>query len=104
MTHPHFHAESSVKLFGGAVADYMPIHDWLDVIWTCNPFLADPTGGDHVSDRSYDKPSYNRHRDQAGEHILPASQRVIRAPLTASRRLMDGFSNRVAAKTSATGC
>ncbi len=30
MTHPHFHAESSVKLFGGCVADYLPIHDWLD--------------------------------------------------------------------------
>jgi hypothetical protein len=30
MTHPHFHSESSVRLFGGAVADYMPIHDWLD--------------------------------------------------------------------------
>jgi len=30
MTHPHFHAESSVKLFGGCVSDYLPIHDWLD--------------------------------------------------------------------------
>ena len=30
MTHPHFHAESSVKLWGGTVDDYMPIHDWLD--------------------------------------------------------------------------
>ena len=30
MTHPHFHAESSVKLWGGTVHDYMPIHDWLD--------------------------------------------------------------------------
>lgn len=30
MTHPHFHAESSVKLWGGAVDDYMRIHDWLD--------------------------------------------------------------------------
>ncbi len=25
MTHPHFHAESSVKLFGGIVADYLPV-------------------------------------------------------------------------------
>jgi hypothetical protein len=30
MTHPHFHAESSVKLFGGSIADYLPVHDWLD--------------------------------------------------------------------------
>jgi hypothetical protein len=30
MTHPHFHAENSVKLFGGRAADYSPIHDWLD--------------------------------------------------------------------------
>lgn len=30
MTHSHFHAESSVKLWGGTVDDYMPIHDWLD--------------------------------------------------------------------------
>jgi hypothetical protein len=30
MTHPHFHAESSVKLFGGCVSDYTAIHEWLD--------------------------------------------------------------------------
>jgi hypothetical protein len=30
MTHPIFHAESSVRRFGGSVEDYQPIHDWLD--------------------------------------------------------------------------
>jgi hypothetical protein len=30
MTHPHFHAESSVKLWGGTVDDYLAVHDWLD--------------------------------------------------------------------------
>ena len=30
MTHPIFHAESSVRRFGGRVEDYQPIHDWLD--------------------------------------------------------------------------
>jgi hypothetical protein len=30
MTHPVFHAESSVRRFGGQPADYQPIHDWLD--------------------------------------------------------------------------
>jgi hypothetical protein len=30
MTHPIFHAESSVRCFGGRVEDYQPIHDWLD--------------------------------------------------------------------------
>ena len=34
MTHPTFHAESSVRRFGGRVEDYQPIHEWLDVIWT----------------------------------------------------------------------
>ena len=34
MTHPTFHAESSVRHFGGRVEDYQPIHEWLDVIWT----------------------------------------------------------------------
>jgi hypothetical protein len=34
MTHPIFHAQSSVRRFGGTVEDYQPIHDWLDVIWT----------------------------------------------------------------------
>lgn len=34
MTYPIFHAESSVRRFGGSVEDYQPIHDWLDVIWT----------------------------------------------------------------------
>jgi hypothetical protein len=30
MTHPHFHAESSVRLWGGNIGDYQPVHDWLD--------------------------------------------------------------------------
>ena len=30
MTHPVFHAESSVHLWGGKPSDYQPIHDWLD--------------------------------------------------------------------------
>jgi hypothetical protein len=34
MTHPLFHAQSSVRRFGGIVEDYQPIHDWLVLIWT----------------------------------------------------------------------
>ena len=30
MTHPIFHARSSVKRWGGKPDDYLPIHDWLD--------------------------------------------------------------------------
>ncbi len=30
MTHPLFHAESSVRRFGGKNEDYLPIHEWLD--------------------------------------------------------------------------
>lgn len=30
MTHPVFHAESSVRRFGGKVEDYTAIHQWLD--------------------------------------------------------------------------
>lgn len=30
MTHPLFHAETSVKLWGGKVEDYAPIHNWFD--------------------------------------------------------------------------
>ena len=30
MTHPLFHAQSSVRRFGGKVEDYLPVHDWLD--------------------------------------------------------------------------
>jgi len=30
MTHPTHHAETSVKLFGGSVDDYHPIHNWFD--------------------------------------------------------------------------
>jgi hypothetical protein len=30
MTHPIFHANTSVKKWGGVPADYQPIHDWLD--------------------------------------------------------------------------
>lgn len=28
--HPSDHAKTSVKLFGGAIEDYLPIHDWMD--------------------------------------------------------------------------
>lgn len=30
MTHPTFHADSSVRRFGGNAEDYLPIHQWLD--------------------------------------------------------------------------
>lgn len=30
MTHPHFHAVSSARLFGGTPADYIAIHNWFD--------------------------------------------------------------------------
>lgn len=30
MTHPLFHAESSVRKFGGSVGDYLAIHEWFD--------------------------------------------------------------------------
>jgi hypothetical protein len=30
MAHPYHHALSSVRKWGGAVEDYIPIHDWFD--------------------------------------------------------------------------
>jgi hypothetical protein len=30
MAHPYHHSLSSVKKWGGSVADYQPIHDWFD--------------------------------------------------------------------------
>lgn len=30
MTHPLFHAETSVRIWGGTSDDYLPIHNWLD--------------------------------------------------------------------------
>ena len=30
MTHPVFHANSTVQKYGGSPEDYQPIHDWLD--------------------------------------------------------------------------
>lgn len=30
MTHPVYHAQSSVKRWGGTVEDYLPIHEWID--------------------------------------------------------------------------
>ena len=31
MTHPYYHAESSVRLFGGKPEDYLELHSWFDV-------------------------------------------------------------------------
>jgi hypothetical protein len=41
MTHPIFHAESSVRRFGGRVEDYQPIHEWLVLIWTVRQVKSD---------------------------------------------------------------
>lgn len=30
MAHPLFHARSSVRKYGGAIEDYLPIHSWFD--------------------------------------------------------------------------
>lgn len=30
MTHPIYHARTSVKLWGGKPEDYQPLHDWMD--------------------------------------------------------------------------
>ncbi len=30
MTHPYYHAESSVRLFGGKPEDYLDLHSWFD--------------------------------------------------------------------------
>lgn len=30
MTHPIYHAKTSVKLWGGKPEDYQPLHDWMD--------------------------------------------------------------------------
>jgi hypothetical protein len=30
MSHPHIHAKSSVKLFGGKPEDYIELHNWFD--------------------------------------------------------------------------
>jgi hypothetical protein len=30
MSHPHYHAKSSAKRFGGISSDYQAIHDWFD--------------------------------------------------------------------------
>lgn len=35
MTHPLFHAQSSVRLWGGKPEDYLPVHDWLDATKEC---------------------------------------------------------------------
>jgi hypothetical protein len=30
MSHPFHHAETSLRIWGGRLEDYLPIHDWLD--------------------------------------------------------------------------
>ncbi len=47
MGHPYHHALSSVKQWGGTAEDYLPIHQWLDVIWTRKPFL--PPSGERLA-------------------------------------------------------
>lgn len=35
MAHPLFHARSSVRKYGGAIEDYLPIHSWFDESKAC---------------------------------------------------------------------
>src|SRR5580704_1529025 len=37
MGHCYHHALSWVKKWGGAAEDYLPLHQWFDVIWTVKP-------------------------------------------------------------------
>ena len=30
MAHPFYHAQSSVRKYGGSINDYLPIHNWFD--------------------------------------------------------------------------
>jgi uncharacterized protein DUF6915 len=38
MAHPYHHALSSAKKWGGEVSDYLPLHTWFDLMWTCKLF------------------------------------------------------------------
>lgn len=40
MGHCYHHALSSVKKWGGVAEDYLPLHQWFDVMWTSKPFFA----------------------------------------------------------------
>ena len=39
MGHCYHHALSSARKWGGVAEDYLPLHQWFDVIWTSKPFL-----------------------------------------------------------------
>jgi hypothetical protein len=39
MGHCYHHALSSVKKWGGVAEDYLPLHQWFDIMWTSKPFL-----------------------------------------------------------------
>ena len=40
MAHPYHHALASVKKWGGEVSDYLPLHSWLDLMWTAKAFFS----------------------------------------------------------------
>ena len=40
MGHCYHHALSSVRKWGGVAEDYLPLHQWFDLIWTVKPFFG----------------------------------------------------------------
>jgi hypothetical protein len=46
MGHCYHHALSSVRKWGGTAEDYLPLHNWFDVMWTSKPFFAHFASGD----------------------------------------------------------
>jgi hypothetical protein len=45
MSNPVVHAERSAKKWGGQPADYLAIHQWLDVVTYCYTFLTAYSSG-----------------------------------------------------------
>lgn len=75
MTSPVYHAESSVRLFGGDVADYLPIHNWFDASKEHHPDIR------HRALRHHSLGIFQAERE-FGEYIyVMKNDRYVRVPV-----------------------
>ena len=76
MGHCYHHALSSVKKWGGAAEDYLPLHQWFDVIWTVKPFSGHSANTSRPSTRAR-----ARARDGSGNQRPWPADKVERWPI-----------------------
>lgn len=95
MAHPHIHAKSSVRRFGGKVEDYIEIHDWFDGTKELEPTfrhraLRHHTHGIFECERVFGRVIVNSDGKEVPVRVIPGSSTSWRTSPGSSQPSMTG--------------